>query len=157
MEEEYKEVYATFGLAVYLAQCFERQLAITLSTVGGSNPHTTLRSQYDDLLSKNFRKTMGQLLQKLKEGVLIPDDLKADIEEALKRRNFLMHNYFWERAVQFASSKGRQAMIHELKDACMLFQKVDSFFEVTTKEWGKKYGITEADHARELENLLRQE
>jgi len=26
-EEEYKEVYATFGLVVYLAQCFERQNA----------------------------------------------------------------------------------------------------------------------------------
>jgi hypothetical protein len=156
-EEEYKEVYATFGLAVYLAQCFERQLAITLSTVCGSDPHMVLRSQYDDLLSKNFKKTTGQLLHKIKEGITVPDELTTDVEEALKKRNFLMHNYFWERAVQFTTSEGRQKMIHELQDACALFQKVDSYFETITKEWGKKYGVTEARYVDELERLLKHE
>jgi hypothetical protein len=117
--EEYKEVYATFGLAVYLAQCFERQLAITLSTVCSFNPQAVLQSQYDDLLSRNFKKTMGQLLHKIKEGITVPDELTTEIEEALKRRNFLMHTYFWERAVQLSTSAGRKAMIHELQDACV--------------------------------------
>jgi hypothetical protein len=37
---EIKEVYALFGLAVYLIQCFERQLAVTVATVCLSDPDT---------------------------------------------------------------------------------------------------------------------
>jgi hypothetical protein len=48
-------------------------------------------------------------------------------------------------------------MIHELQDACALFQKVDTYFESITKEWGKKYGVTEAHYANELEKLLKHE
>ncbi len=98
---EYKEVYAVFGLTSYLVQCFERQLAITLSTVCLADPDTVTRAQYDVLLSKNFTRTLGQLFYKMKEEVSITDDVKEEIEAALKLRNFLIHNYFLERMVQF--------------------------------------------------------
>jgi uncharacterized protein YutE (UPF0331/DUF86 family) len=154
---EYKEVYAVFGLTSYLVQCFERQLAITLSTVCLADPDTVTREQYDMLLSKNFTKTLGQLFHMMKEEVSIADAVKEEIEAALKLRNFLIHNYFWERMVQLNTSVGRQAMLEELYHACTVFQEVDSKVEAITKAWGEKRGVTEHDYAEELEKLLKAE
>lgn len=154
-EMEIKEVYAFFGLTVYLIQCFERQLAITLATVCLSAPDTVMRAQYDALLGKNFKKTLGQLFHKMKEDIQIATEVKEEIEAALQLRNFLIHNYFWARAIPFKSSSGRQSMLQELLDACTVFQEVDNKLEVLTKEWSKKRGVTEQDYAEELEKLLK--
>ncbi|BCL83514.1 hypothetical protein ccbrp13_59790 [Ktedonobacteria bacterium brp13] len=156
-ELEAKEVYAMYGAAMYFAQCFERQLAITLSTVCLSDPDLVTRDQYDALLGKHFKKTLGQLLHKMKEGSEINDEIKGEIEEALQLRNFLAHNYFWERAVQHNNPIGRQRMIHELNQACTVFQSIDSKVEAITVEWGKKRGVTETDYAKALAKLLKPE
>lgn len=152
---EIEEVYALFGLAVYLIQCFERQLAITLATICLSDPDTLTREQYDALLGKNFKKTLGQLFHKMKEDIYIAIEMKEEIEAALQLRNFLIHNYFWTRAIPFKSSPGRQTMLQELANACTAFQEVDSKLEVITKEWGKNHGVREQDYAEELEKLLK--
>jgi len=152
---EIKEVYALFGLAVYLIQCFERQLAITLATVCLSDPDAVTRGQYDALLGKNFKKTLGQLFHKMKEDIHIAIEVKEEIEAALQLRNFLIHNYFWRRAIPFKSSPGRQTLIQELADACTVFQEVDSELEMITKEWSKKRSVREQEYAEELEKLLK--
>ena len=36
--EEIREVYAFFGLAIYQAQCLEKQLAMVIATSGDSKP-----------------------------------------------------------------------------------------------------------------------
>jgi uncharacterized protein YutE (UPF0331/DUF86 family) len=154
---EIKEVSALFGRAVFFIQCFERQLGITLATVCLSDPDAVTREQYDALLSKNFKKTLGQLFHKMKGDLHIAEEMKQEIEAALELRNFLIHNYFWERMVQFNTSVGRQAMLEELYLACTVFQEVDSKVEAITKAWGEKRGVTEQDYAEELEKLLKTE
>src|SRR2546427_5157636 len=108
---EIKEVSALFGRAVFFIQAFERQLGITLATVCLSEPDTVTREQYDALMSKNFKKTLGQLFHKMKDDLNIADEIRQEIEAALQLRNFLIHNYFWERMLQFNTSAGRQAML----------------------------------------------
>lgn len=154
-EMEIKEVYALVGLTVYFIQCFERQLAITLVTVCLSDPDTVTREQYDALLGKNFKKTLGQLFHKMKEDIHIAIEVKEEIEASLQLRNFLIHNYFWSRAIPLKSSPGRQTMLQELVDACTVFQEVDSKLAIITKEWGKTRGVTEQDYTEELEKLLK--
>jgi hypothetical protein len=46
-EMEIKEVSALFGRAVFFIQCFECQLAITLSTVCLKDPDILTRDQYN--------------------------------------------------------------------------------------------------------------
>lgn len=155
--QEIKEVSALFGRAVYFIQTFERQLGITLASVCLSDPDAVTREQYDALLSINFKKTLGQLFHKMKDDLTIPDEIKQEIEAALQLRNFLVHNYFWERAVAFNTSPGRQAMLDELSQACLVFQEVDSKVTAITLKWAAKRGVTEEDYARELEKLLKTE
>jgi hypothetical protein len=152
---EIKEVSALFGRAVFFIQAFERQLGITLASVCLSDPDAVTREQYDALLSRNFKKTLGQLFHKMKVTLTIPNEIKQEIEAALQLRNFLIHNYFWERMIQFNTSAGRQMMLEELYQACLVFQKVDSKVTAITMEWAAKRGVTEQDYAEELGKLLK--
>ncbi len=156
-EIDIKEVYALFGAAAYFAQCFERQLAITVSTVCITDSDVITREQYDALLSRNFSKTLGQLFHLMKSDITISDEIKDSIAEALRLRNFLMHNYFWERALSLNNTVGRQRMLQELSHACVLFQTIDSKVEALTREWGEKRGVTHKDYAKALKNLLEGE
>lgn len=58
--EQCKKVFALYGLAMYQAQCLERQIAISLASTFG--PEGITRKQYDSLLESNFEKTMGRLI-----------------------------------------------------------------------------------------------
>ena len=44
----------------------------------------------------------------------VPENLSWDLKNALNKRNWLAHDYFWERAVQFMTTEGRADMIEEL-------------------------------------------
>jgi hypothetical protein len=83
-EIEIKEVYALCGAAAYFTQCFERQLAIAVSTVCITDPDMVTREQYDALLSRNFSRTLGQLFHLMKSDITISDEIKDSIAEALR-------------------------------------------------------------------------
>ncbi len=68
---EIKEVSALFGRVVFFIQTFERQLGITLASIFLSDPEAITKEQYDVLLSRNFKKTLGQLFHKLKDDPII--------------------------------------------------------------------------------------
>lgn len=151
--EHHKEVYAYFGITAHAAQMLERQIALTLNSVCTVDG-TVTRDQYDISLMQDFKKTLGQLHSKLKKELNVSDDIKAEIEAALAKRNFLMHNYFWERAVEFTKPEGRDTMIHELEEMRQLFTSVDSKLTALTRAWRIKRGVTDEDVEREKQNLL---
>ena len=67
VSEQVKEVYAYFGLAMYKAQCVERQLAMILATRYGPGPSKITRTEFDDLLESLFSNTMGWLIRDIGE------------------------------------------------------------------------------------------
>lgn len=156
-EEEIKEVCTAFGAVAFAAQAFERQLAIALATALASGATVKTRQQYDDLLHTYFHKTAGQLSQLVKGDEVSLVELKAEIERAVRQRNFFMHNYFWERAVQFTSSEGRERMVNELYDASSQFEALDNRLTALTKAWASQRGVTEEDHLAAQEEILRGE
>jgi hypothetical protein len=108
-----REVYARFGLAMYLAQNIERGLAMALAVNGHEKIMTAW--DYDARLAENYKATFGTLVSKF---IALADSEYAEMAERLTkandRRNELAHHYFWDRAIQFCSDKGRAEMIDEL-------------------------------------------
>lgn len=70
------------------------------------------------------------------------------LSEALQKRNWLTHNYFWERAYTFLSEEGRCSMIEELKQIAAFFADVDLYFTTVTERWGEEHGLTETQIQR---------
>ena len=144
-DEHVKEVYAHFGLCVYLAQVLEHGIVNTFiflelvpKTKGKWDPN-----EFDSYLSGEFGKTLGQLISKLRSLVTIKDDLEALLVNALGKRNWLAHCYFRERASQFMSASGRDLMIQELQRYQELFRKADGKLETVISPLREKFGITE--------------
>ena len=153
--EQIKDVFAHFGLAIFQAQALERQLAITLATKYGPGPTRISREEFDSILEGLFSRTLGRLVNEMRKLANLSDDEVDQLQEALKKRNWLAHSYFWERAVDFLSESGRNVMIGELQEAACSFETLDELFKTRTLEWGESVGLTQQDLGREMERLLR--
>jgi len=137
-----REIYARFGLAMYQAQCVERQLAILLASEYGPGPSKITRPQYDRPLQSHFERTLGGLLRPLEKSVPLPADFGNTLRIALEKRNWLAHRYFWERTGHFMSERGREKMIIELREAIDYFEKLDANLSGIADSWAKRHNIT---------------
>ena len=152
--EHVKEVFAHFGLAMYRAQCLERQLAMILASKYGPDPTRISRTEFDNTLEGLFSETLGQMVSKIKKLSALSEDEAERLKKALEKRNWLAHRYFWERATEFMSEFGRASMISELQDATCLFVALDESFTNKTFEWGEPYGITQQSVDKEMDRLI---
>ena len=133
-DEHVKEVYAHFGLSMYLAQVLEHGIVNTfifLELIPKTKGKWDV-NRFDCYLNGEFGKTLGQLISKLRSLVTINADLEALLVSALEKRNWLAHHYFRERAAQFMSASGRDLMIQELQQYQVLlnFDSLNSFLFV---------------------------
>lgn len=149
-----REVYARYGLAMYQAQCVERQLAILLATEYGPGPRKITRSQYDELLQSHFDRTLGALVRELGKSISLPTDFEKMLCIALEKRNWLAHRYFWERAGHFVSSKGRDRMIEELQETIDYLERLDAKLTEVTEAWARRHNITSKDLQQALEKVI---
>jgi len=148
--EHVKEVYAHFGLAIYLAQVLEYALGfalVYLELIPQQEKRKFTREQwikeYDSFIDRHFEKTLGRMLQNLKSVTSISKDLELLLCEALTKRNCLAHDYFRNHAIDFMNEEGRNRMIQELQEAQSLFKEADNALEVAFRPVREKYGITD--------------
>ena len=150
-----REVYAYFGLAMYQAQCLERQLAMILATKYGPGPTRITSREFDALLEGLFRRTLGHLVNEIGALVEVSEDEKEQLRDALSKRNWLAHHYFWNRAVEFLSESGRASMIIELQEVAETFQALDQILTNRTVEWAETFGITQQSIDEHMERLFQ--
>jgi hypothetical protein len=151
--EQIREVYARYGLAMYQAQCLERQVAMLLSLLH-ADPTRTTRAEFNHLLDGLFEQTLGALVHQMVTPGRVASDLQTRLKAALDKRNWLAHNYFWERAGQFARSDRRDAMIEELQDLAAMFDALDSELVAICFELSRKAGVTDEIVAKHLEQII---
>lgn len=81
-------------------------------------------------------------------------DLEQLLHDALSKRNWLVHDFFRERATRFVSAAGREQMLREA-DACRdLFQSADKRLETVVGPLREKAGITYDLLEREYQRIL---
>ncbi len=154
--EQTKEVYAHYGLAMYMASCLEHGLAILLATKYGPGPQKITRAQYDELLESLCKNTFGKLFAKLRQSIDVPEDLESSVKEAVEMRNWLAHHYFWEKAGSFMTKSGRASMIAELQDIVDFFEGVNTNLSQLSCKWLDKHGMREDDIMGRMERLIEE-
>jgi hypothetical protein len=111
-----KEVYAFFGLCSYYGQVLERGV-INLAVVLQARGLTQVTG--DDVVrafSELENRTLGQLVRDVRCQIALSEDLEAALKDAVRDRNYLAHRFFANHDVDFCTSRGRHAMIAELRD-----------------------------------------
>jgi hypothetical protein len=123
-DEQHKEVYAHFGLAIFMAQVLEHAIVNALvccDLIPNRRGHALSQQEWsvevDRFMDGQFENTMGRLIKALKDAMVLPQDLVDHLDESLRRRNFLIHSYFRERDVVWLTEEGRLLMINELRAA----------------------------------------
>lgn len=136
-----REVYANYGLAMYMAQVLESGLVNLAVWTGIRDQEYSIYADAEADLVALFRKTMGaqrhELLARRPDLAHIEDLLGR----ALKLRNFLAHNYFRVRAAAFVSEDGQHRLIEELKGAREFFAQVDANMTILVREIMRLKGL----------------
>ncbi len=163
VEQQCKDVYSYYGLAMYHAQCLEQgmiQLIIFLeyfpkAVLGFSNKEKWTED-YNEFFSKQSSKTMGQLLGRLRQLGIPCEKLEHDLREAKELRNWLAHDYFSERATQFMNEEGRNIMVEELSKAREQLTAVENIVNKLFMEAASKYGLTNDMLDKIMEEMLEE-
>jgi hypothetical protein len=141
--DDIKEVYARFGLAYYHAEVLHRGLCnlYSLSQLPPKGPVT--RPRVEEHIRAAFQATLGQLLVLLHPT--LPPKLLQRLEGALERRNFIAHQFWYERIHLMKSMGGIDAMMTELSQDNELFSELDGEVEKVIAALYLRLGLT-AEH-----------
>lgn len=153
--QQRRETFALYGLAMYHAQCFEKSLVIIVSAAYNNEYLKSDFNKREELFSSSFKKTTGQLVSKLKEMVKIPDDFENTLIVAVKKRNWLAHDYFWENSYSIMTTEGREKMINELQELSDYFSKMDERMVNMYQKIFNKIGLTEEVVLNHLSEILK--
>lgn len=154
---ERREVFALFGLSSYYAQCLERQTAIMLSTCYNREFPNATPDRRDSIYDEHFAQTFGALLRKLGKTTHVHPDLNQKLQEALKKRNWLTHHYFYDRATHILTSPGRTQMMAELTSLYKEFAELDKHLDSVMTRWCEKAGITQDKVEAEMSRMFDEE
>lgn len=152
--QQIREVFATYGLAMYQAQCLEKQLVVVLSGPYSPTPDKLTRGRIDDLMDTNLEQTFGALAKEVKSRTTLPTDTDEKLDRAVEDRNWLAHHYWWDRASEFNTFSGRKKMLTELTELAAFFDELDGFFVKVALDWGTRIGLTEENLNVEMAKLL---
>ena len=159
--EHVKEVYARFGLAVYFAQVLEHGLVnalIILDLIPSRHHLARSRKEWgaevDMFMDRHFETTMGRMMKNLRDVTEVPPELDILLHDALKKRNWLAHDYFRERAKEFMLPTGREQMLREVDECRNLFQAADKQLESIVAPLRAKVGISDELLEREYRRML---
>lgn len=96
-----------------------------LTDRGKSFDRTQYEAEFDRFMESQHSQTLGNLLKRVSALPELSDALKERLRDAKKRRDFLGHHYFRERAVDFSNRIGRDKMIAELHNDGDMFELID--------------------------------
>lgn len=115
-----KECFTHFGCAVYMMQSVEKAVLTTLL-----NSYTNItKTRYDELMSEKSQMTFGQLKREIESSNLFDSETMIKIENFHTKRDWLAHNYWWDRAIEFHNDKLRYKIIEELEGITSEFENL---------------------------------
>lgn len=109
---------------------------------------------FDKFFDGESQRTMGQLLGRFQKIGIPCEELKIKLREALKKRNWLAHSYFFERAMDFMNEAGRNKMISELEQAAEYFKSIDEEVSSIFYKIADTYGLTEKVFKKIMNEML---
>ena len=127
------DVLHAFGAAAYNAQVMERKLIILLSAIVAARDPRTANRTYDRAFGNFDAKTLGPVIKALGQAIELPEGLDARLKRALRFRNMLIHDFFWNHAEDELSEAGRSTMLRELAEISTSFYELAGETEAVTK------------------------
>ena len=139
-EEHVREMFANFGLAYYHSEAMCRGIAIFYALMSFRDSTDATKPRIEEKMVEAFGLTLGQVIGKVKP--FVSSDLQARLDQALDKRNFLAHAFWYERAYAMMSKDGLINLILELREYQKLFNDINDLITAITLKRGEEMGIT---------------
>lgn len=136
-----RELFARFGLTYYHSECLHKELCNFLAISVFPSIRGITRPRMEERLAQAFALPLGLVVDELRP--LLPQDLMVDLEDAVKKRNLLAHNFWFERAHLMFTASGIDKMIAELAVMSEQFHQLDYKFTQRFAQKTKELGITD--------------
>jgi hypothetical protein len=136
-----KELYAQFGLAYSLGECLHRTLCHIHALVSFEDRKDITRPRVEEKLSYAYSLTLGQVKDEIKG--LVPQDLFSKLDKGVEKRNFLAHDFWFERVHLMLSTTGLHSIFQELDEYCSLFCGLDEMASTYLAAQTEKFGLTD--------------
>lgn len=140
-DELIRELYARFGLAYYQSECLHRELCFVFALSGLPPPEMITSRRVDERLAQAYALTLGDVATNL-EGVL-PAELAGGLRKAVEARNFLAHQFWFERAHLMFNVASVQVLIVELDGYTQQFLRLDTLISDWKKPKLRELGLTD--------------
>ncbi|MER7784331.1 hypothetical protein ACWD44_06970 [Streptomyces albidoflavus] len=153
--ERAKTVYATYGVAMYLAACLEADLvhAFALHKILDAKESAELIA---DPWHAGYKKNLVKLISHVEDRSPTDPKLVDDLTECRKRRNLLAHSYWRDHDEDLCSKAGELKMIRGLEADIEFFQAVrDRLNEVVADPAHQQLGFTPEQFDAEFRRLYR--
>lgn len=160
MDEEIdmKDVYAQFGLTFSHGVNVEGVLANLILTADfvkrtydeskkAGKPiydRYTMGHKLEEYLTEQHEKTMGQLMSRrggVKEFIQLDPALEKRVDDALRRRNYLAHDFWRERGQEAVSVKRRGAVRADLQGDELFFEELAKDLEALAFDQVRQIGL----------------
>lgn len=140
-EELIKEVYARFGLAYYFGECLHKQLCLIYTLGEYQDSSVITKPRVEERMKYAFSLTLGVLKNEILN--LIPNEFRDELSQAVNKRNYLSHHFWFEKAHLFFPTTGIYKMINELEEYQKCFEQIDSKLTKAFENRFKSLGITD--------------
>ncbi|GGG14856.1 hypothetical protein [Paenibacillus aceti] len=117
-DENSKELFTFYGLAVYYSQALEQQLANLIMVMKLSQGDLQSEEQFNENFRKKLGSSLGQLVNEIQHHFSFTDEESAQLKAIWKQRNYIVHDYFKLRIHEAFIKEGREKMIAELRTFC---------------------------------------
>lgn len=128
---DHKTLYALFGLAIYKANVLEHSLVNLLAITKIVSAREQGEQLMRDPWAQGFKDMMGKLIKRVEAHTSAYPEVGSDLTNSLKRRNFLVHNFWRERIQETIAEASRAKLCVDLKADCRLFTQTDERFSET--------------------------
>jgi hypothetical protein len=153
-DDQTREVYARYGLAMYVGQVLEHNLANLLVIAERWEGKIPTEAEWEDRYEVLFRRTAGALVNLASDHGRVVDADLASCAAAVSERNRLAHRFFRENAENFLTPPGRQRMLDDVDKARAVLHQADRACDRLVQELLSRVGITPERVRAEADSLL---
>lgn len=154
-DEQYKQVYAYFGLLVYIFQLLEHQLLNMILIINKVKNKSMPVDTYNKLFYDYSGKTMKGLLNPIMRTYQISKPHRRELEDVICKRNYIVHHYFKDNIFKTYTLNGRIEMIIEFEKTTNRVKAIDEVMGLYTKEHLATMGLTDEVLVKTMQETIK--
>jgi len=147
-----KEVFAQFGRAYCQSEVLHRGLCIVYALATFDKAENITGPRVEEKLAFSFALTLGQVIEKSKG--IFPENIEQQLVFALVKRNYIAHQFWFERNYLMFDEKGLLELRQELIELTNLFENLDNNITEFFKPIRKSFGLSDEVIQESYKKLL---